>query len=408
MIVLIADKFDESGIRRLRGCGCEVVGDPALKGDALRQALVESGAVVLIVRSTVVTAEMIEAAPRLSLIIRAGAGYNTIDVAAASNHAVAVANCPGKNAVAVAELTWGLILALDRRIVENVSALREGRWNKKEYAKARGLKDRTLGVIGTGEIGRAVIHRARAFEMKIVAHSRSLTPERASDLGVFHCQGPAEVAERCDILTLHVAAAPETRKLINAEVLSKLKPGSYVINTARADVLDYEALARAVAERDLRVALDVFPDEPASGQADFSGAIVKAGGIVYGTHHIGASTDQAQQAIAEEAVRIAQHYADTGEVLNCVNIEIRSPACCRMIVRHYDRVGVLASVLDVIRRADISVQEMSNTIYQGHEGAVAVLRLDKEPAPEVVESISAMTDKVIEVEVKPLRQADRA
>ena len=401
MKALIADKFENTGIDELKAVGCEIRYEPGLNGDALRDAVVEFRPVILIVRSTKVTAEVVAATEELSLIIRAGAGYNTIDVAAASGRGVAVANCPGKNAVAVAELTLGLILALDRRIVDNVTDLRNGQWNKKEYSSARGLKGRTLGVIGTGEIGRSVIRRALAFDMKVIAYSRSLSDPLAEELGVVRCESPADVAERCDVLSIHVAASPETKGMINADVLNRLRPGSYLINTARADVLDYEAMLAAMKERNLRVGLDVYPGEPSVGQGEFVTSVVKAGGIVYGTHHIGASTDQAQSAIAAEAVRIAKVFATTGEVPNCVNIETHSPAKCQMVVRHYDKVGVLAGVLDLIRQADISVKEMSNTIYQGHEAAVAILRLDKCPSTEVVESIAAQKDNIIKVEVKP-------
>lgn len=402
MIVLIADKFEEDGIRDLRAADCEVTIDPSLKGDTLREAVVRTRPAILIVRSTQVTADVIEAADELALIIRAGAGYNTIDVPAASRRGVSVANCPGKNAVAVAELTMALILALDRRVADNVTELRNGHWNKKEFSESRGLKGRTLGIIGTGEIGRAVIRRALAFDMKVIAYSRSLTDDLAARLRVERCAGPSEVAERCDILSLHVAAAPETRNLINAEVIEKLKPGSYLINTARADVLDYEALAGAVRDRGIRVGLDVYPNEPPDGEAEFVASIMNAGGVVYGTHHIGASTDQAQAAIAAEAVRIARVFASTGVVSNCVNFESKSEAVCTLVVRHHDKVGVLAGVLDKLRRARINVKEMSNTMFQGRQAAVAVIRLSSIPSEDVVESIKAMTDEVIKVDIKPI------
>ncbi len=398
--VLVADTFESSGLEQLRAAGFAVTYEAGLKDDALRNAVAETRCNVLIVRGTEVSQAAITASDDLGLIIRAGAGYNTIDVATASRRGVAVANCPGKNAVAVAELTFGLILALDRRIVDGTVDLRAGKWNKKEYSKSRGLKGRTLGVVGTGEIGRAVIARALAFEMEVVAYSRSLTAEAAGELGVLRCASPAEVAARCDILTIHVAAAPETKGLINASVINQLKPGAYFINTARADVLDYAALVEAVTSKQIRVGLDVYPKEPTTGTADFSSDILKAGGVIYGTHHIGASTDEAQQAIADEAVRIAQVYATTGEVLHCVNIETRCNAACQLVVRHFDKVGVLASVLDAISRANISVKEMSNTIYQGYEAAVAIIQLDKMPPSTLVETIAGMKDKVIKVEVK--------
>lgn len=398
--VLVADAFEESGLEQLRAAGFAVTYDPGLKDEALRDAVVRSRCGVLIVRGTEVQQAVIEASEDLGLIIRAGAGYNTIDVATASRRGVAVANCPGKNAVAVAELTLGLIVALDRRIVDNTADLRSGKWNKKEYSKARGLKGRTLGVVGTGDIGRAVIQRALAFEMDVVAYSRSLTHDAAESLGVLRCGSPAEVAARCDILTVHVAAAPETKNIIDAGVIDQLKPGACVINTARADVMDYAALMEAIKTKHIRVGLDVFPKEPTSGTGDYVAEIIKAGGVVYGTHHIGASTDEAQQAIADEAVRIAKVFAETGEVLHCVNIETRCNAACQLVVRHYDKVGVLATVLDAISRANISVKEMSNTIYRGYEAAVAIIQLDKMPPSTLVETISGMKDKVIKVDVK--------
>src|SRR6188472_922228 len=171
MKVLIADKFEKSGIDGLRAAGCEVVNDPDLKDDALREAIGKTGADVLVVRSTKVTAPMLDAG-RLSLIVRAGAGYNTIDVAAASERGIYVSNCPGKNAIAVAELAFALILALDRRVPDNVAELRAGQWNKKTFSKARGLYGRTLGLIGLGQIGLEMIRRAAGFGMNVVLWSR--------------------------------------------------------------------------------------------------------------------------------------------------------------------------------------------------------------------------------------------
>jgi D-3-phosphoglycerate dehydrogenase len=342
---------------------------------------------VLIVRSTKVTEAMLSAGPELGLVIRAGAGVNTIDVAAASRRSVFVANCPGKNAVAVAELTFALILGLDRRLVENVNDLRNGQWNKKEYSKAPGLKDRTLGIVGLGEIGRAVARRAQAFDMKVVAWSRSLTEDAASELNVFFCKSPADVASRCQVLTIHLAAAPETKGIIKADVLNRLAPGSYLINTARCEVLDYDALLTAVNERKLRVGLDVFPGEPSAGQAAFCTAIMKAGGLVYGTHHIGASTDQAQDAIAAETVRIVQTFRDTGHVLHCVNLRAKAVGKCSLRVRHLNRPGVLAHILHEVSHAGINVEEMENVICQGDESACAHILLDESLAPGVIERI---------------------
>src|SRR5215212_2026218 len=193
MHVLIADKFEQSGRDGLAAIGCEVTFQPDLKDEALVEAIGQLNPDVLVVRSTKVTAAALEAGA-LKLVVRAGAGYNTIDVAAASRRGIYVSNCPGKNSIAVAELAFALMLALDRRIADNVVALRRGEWNKKEFSKARGLYGRTLGLVGLGRIGQEMIPRARAFGMKVVAWSRSLDEERAAALGVERLDTPQAVA----------------------------------------------------------------------------------------------------------------------------------------------------------------------------------------------------------------------
>src|SRR6059036_1614022 len=264
MKVLVADKFEQSGIDGLKAAGCEVVYQPDLKDAALAQALRETGADVLVVRGTNVTAPMLEAGA-LSLVVRAGAGYNTIDVATASARGIYVSNCPGKNAIAVAELAFALLLALDRRIPENVADLRAGSWNKKEYSKAKGLFGRTLGLLGYGNIGQEMARRADAFGMPIVVWSRRFAGGKeniaSSPIPMQLAASPEEVAGRADVLSVHLALAPETRGVVNAAVLDKLKPGSYFVNTARAEVVDQTALERAVRERNIRVGLDVFASE---------------------------------------------------------------------------------------------------------------------------------------------------
>jgi len=394
MNVLVADKFEDVGLEALRETGCKVLYEPSLKDDALKDAVVKSACAVLIVRSTA-----LDASDKLNVVIRAGAGYNTIDVDAASRRSILVANCPGKNAVAVAELTFALILALDRRIVENVVDLRNGAWNKKEYSAARGIMGRTLGVLGLGQIGKAVVRRAQAFGMPVVAWSRSLDDATAEDIGVERCADAKEVASRCDVLTIHLAAAPDTKGLVSAEVLEALAPGSYVINTSRADVLDYQALTERIAARGLRVGLDVFPHEPGAGDDTFTDAIVQAGGVVYGTHHIGASTEQAQEAIALETVRIVREYVHTGRVENCVNLSARSAAQCVVVVRHRNRPGVLAHALGVIRSAGINVEEMQNVICYGGESASAQIKLSAHLPDVTIRAIESGNEHVLGVSV---------
>ena len=394
MKVIIADKFEESGINGLKEIGCEVVYSPDLKDDSLVEAVRDSQADILVVRSTRVT-EAALAAGRLSLVVRAGAGYNTIDVKAASSRGIYVSNCPGKNSIAVAELAFAHILALDRRLPDNVADLRAGKWNKKEYGKARGLYGRTLGLIGLGQIGREMIARAKAFGMDITGWSRSLTPESAAALGIAYRQTIIEVAYDCDILSVHIALAPDTRGVINDGVFNAMKPGSYLINTSRAEVVDQGALKRAVKTKGIRAGLDVFANEPEGATGDFNDEIVTFPNI-YGTHHIGASTDQAQEAIAAETLRIISAFKETGKVPNVVNLADHTPATHLLVVRHLDRPGVLAYVLNEIKAANINVQRMENIVFAGAEAAVARIELDGALVPETMNRIRDGNNNLVE------------
>ena len=395
MKVLIADKFEQSGRDGLLAIGCDVVYEPDLKDDSLVSGITTALPDVLVVRGTKVTEPMLDAGP-IKLVVRAGAGYNAIDVAAASKRGIYVSNCPGKNSIAVAELAFALILALDRRIVENVIALRQGQWNKKEFSKARGLYGRTLGLIGLGKIGQEMIPRARAFGMPVVAWSRSLTPEKASELGVEYKETPTEVAAAADIVSVHFALNPETRNSINTDIFSAMRPGSYFINTARGEVVDQNALVEAIKNRGIRAGLDVFAIEPTSAVAEFNDPIGKEESL-YGTHHIGASTDQAQEAIAAETVRIVREFKETGKVPNVVNLARQTPATHRLVVRHVDRPGVLAGVLDAIKAEHINVQEMENIVFEGAAAAVARINLDNAPTTSVLERIRSGSNDIIEL-----------
>lgn len=416
MKVLVADKFERSGVEGLKAAGCEVLYEPDLTDDSLTQAIASSGADVLVVRSTKVTVPMLDAG-RLSLIVRAGAGYNTIDVAGASKRGIYVSNCPGKNAIAVAELAFGLLLSLDRRIPDSVAELRAGAWNKKEYSKARGLHGRTLVLLGVGSIGQEMIRRAAGFGMPVVIWSRRfagqdrpLTDLEAREMGIESvlrsiaiglAPTPADAVSRGDIVSVHVALGPETRGLVNAALLSKMKPGSVFINTARGEVVDYAALASAVKERGLRVGLDVYANEPAAGAAPFRDDLIALPGV-YGTHHIGASTDQAQEAIAAETVRIVRSYKETGRVPNVVNLARRTPATHMLVVRHRDRPGVLAHVFNHLRSANLNVQETENIVFEGAEAAVARINLDGEPPSSLCKKIKDENADVLDLQLVKL------
>jgi len=388
MRVLIADKLAAHVAESLEAAGCAVTTDAALKDAALSDALARVDPQVLVVRSTKVRAEQLAAAASLSLIIRAGAGTNTIDVATASGRGVYVANCPGKNAIAVAELTFGHLLNLDRRIADNVHDLRQGRWAKKAYGKARGVHGRTLALLGCGQIGQEVIARAHAFGLTVRAWSRSLTPERAAALGVVHAATPLDACRGADVLSVHLALTDDTRGMVDRALLEALAPGAFVINTSRGQVVDQGALELAIETRGIRAGLDVFAEEPGAGEDRFPFAI-GSNPAVYGTHHIGASTQQATEAVGDEVVRIVTTYLRQGSVLNCVNLSEDTTATHLLVVRHADAVGVLAGVLEHLRADGVNVQEMDNQIFKGGGAACARIHLSGAPSAAGLARIDA-------------------
>jgi D-3-phosphoglycerate dehydrogenase len=403
MHILIADKFEQSGREGLTALGCDISYQPDLKDEALVAAIRQVNPDVLVVRGTKITEPMLDAGA-LKLVVRAGAGFNTIDVVAASKRGIYVANCPGKNAIAVAELAFALILALDRRVADNVISLRAGQWNKKEFSRARGLFGRTLGLVGLGKIGQEMIPRARAFGMPVVAWSRSLTPESAEAFGVEYKVSHQEVARAADIVSVHLALNLETRSLIGTDFFNSMREGAYFINTARGEVVDHSALIAAMKNRGIRAGLDVFPNEPATGSGEFTDVIVREANL-YGTHHIGASTDQAQEAIAAETVRIVREFRETGTVPNVVNLARRTPATHLLVVRHLDRPGVLASVLEAIKSEQINVQEMVNIVFEGAEAAVARINLDNPPSNALLERVRRENANIIELDLIMLGSA---
>ncbi len=401
MRVLVADKFEETGLEGLRSLGCEVYYEPKLEGEALGWRLRDTAAEVLVVRSTKVTAPEMDQGRNLSLVIRAGAGVNTIDLAGASARAISVSNCPGKNAVAVAELAWGLILALDRRIAEQTADLKAGLWNKAEYGRARGLAGRTLGIAGFGAIGREVAARGRAFDMEVVAWSPSLTAERAAEAGAVRVASLRELASRSDVVSVHLALTKETRGVLGGAFFDAMRPGAFFVNTSRGETVNAAALKEAIATKGIRAGLDVFEREPSGGTGAFDDEVGRLPGVV-GTHHVGASTEQAQNAIASEVVRIVAAFKATGEVPNAVNLCGRSPARWLLTVRHRDRVGVLAHVFGALREAGINVQGTENVVFDGAEAASARIQLDSEPTRALLARVAEGCRDILSITLNPL------
>jgi D-3-phosphoglycerate dehydrogenase len=251
-----------------------------------------------------------------------------------------------------------------------------------------------MGVAGLGAIGREVVKRAQALGLQVVAWSRSLDDARAKALGVERAADLFSLARRADVLSLHLPLKPETRGAVSRQVLEALKPGAILLNTARAELVDQAALLELATAGRLRVGTDVFAGEPEKGTAEFASALARLPNV-YGTHHIGASTAQAQDAIARETVRIVEAFVRSGQVPNCVNVARKTPARARLVVRHLDKVGVLANVLGLIREAGINVEEVRNTIFEQAQAASCAIDLDERPPEALVERIRSLRDEVL-------------
>ena len=398
--VLVADKLSDKHLQRLANLGHEVSFLPDLDKSELADAV--PGHEVLVVRSTRVTTETIDAADKLNLIVRAGAGINTIEVDDAAQQGIFVCNTPGRNAVAVAELTMGLIMAIDRNIPDQVRDLRKGKWKKKKYARTRGLAGRSIGIVGLGAIGLEVAKRAAAFSMEIAVVDRpNRDPNRLQVLqhmGTRFEPDLESLAATCDILSFHVPASEATEGLVSRELLAAMRPETVIINTARGSVMDEVALLEVIDEKNLRVGLDVYKGEPGTGSASFASSLGQHPNV-YGTHHIGASTDQAQTAIADAVIETIEAFGE-GSLLNCVNLGAAIGGTAMTVtVRHHNRVGVLAGVLGTLREAGLNVENMENFVLAGRAAASAVIHVVGTLNPDTV-TLLEKVDNVIAVSVE--------
>jgi len=402
MRVLIADKLPPAAISQLQAAGCDVYVDPSLKDEPLAAVIAEKRPEVLVVRSTKVPRKMMTGGS-LGLIVRAGAGYNTIDVEAASEAGIFVANCPGKNSLAVAELALGLLISADRQIPSANADLRAGIWSKGRFSKARGLAGRCLGVVGGGRIGLALAERALALGMRVLVWNipGEGAEERTAAIGAVFEGDLQRMLAQVDAVSLHLAENDHTRHLANRQFFGQLKEGAIFLNTSRAGLVDEEALRWALDERGLRAGLDVFQGEGTGSSGELDCELVRHPSV-FATPHIGASTDQAQEAVADEAVRIILSYQASGDAPNVVNLAQQSPASHLLIVKHLNRVGVLSAVFDGLRAADINVEETENIIFAGAKTNVARIALSAAPEEALLASLGGGNDNILDLKVVPI------
>lgn len=393
MRILFADSLDAAAIERLRAAGEECEVRPELAAADLPDHV--AGFDILVVRSTEVTAAAIDAGTNLGLIVRAGAGTNTIDCGRAAERGVFVCNVPGRNAAAVAELAIGLMLAIDRHIAPAAADLRDGRWDKKAYSRSRGLLGATLGIIGMGAIGLEVAQRAAALGMRVMAEDKPRRREarrRMEAIGVTTAADQTALLAASDIVSLHVPGDPSTAGMVDAAFLAAMKPDAVLINTSRGDVIDEAALIAALDSTEMRAGLDVFCDEPDRPTGAIDSALARHAKVT-GTHHIGASTEQAQAAVAEGTVDLIEAYRD-GTLIDCVNLERAPRRTATLMIRHHDRVGVLASVLEELRRHEVNVATMRNRIFAGSMAAAATIDVAGAVDDDLLDAIRALPDVI--------------
>jgi D-3-phosphoglycerate dehydrogenase len=312
--VIALDTLAHEGLDKLAAArGIEYEVRTGLKGDALREALAQFDGAIC--RSGVkITADSLQGNRRLKAIVRAGVGTDNIDKEAATRAGIVVMNTPGGNTLSTAEHTIALMLALSRNIAPAYESLKAGKWDRNKYMGSQ-VAGKTLGVVGLGRIGIAVAKRALALEMKVLGFDPFLSRERAIELGLEPVETVAAMLPRVDYLTVHTPLTDETRGLIGAAQIEKLKPGVRLINAARGGIYDEAALAEGLkAGKIAGVALDVYAAEPCTDSPLFG-----LPGVVC-TPHLGASTEEAQTQVAVEAVELLVAYLTTGAIRHAVNV----------------------------------------------------------------------------------------
>jgi D-3-phosphoglycerate dehydrogenase len=392
MRVLIADLFSLSHIESLKAQGFEILYNDKLNGESLQAALSNFDPHVLVVRSTKVQSNHFLVAKSLEAVIRAGSGYDTIDKSFANSRGVFVANCPGKNAVAVAELTFGLILAIDRRLISNDIDLKQKKWNKGEFSSCKGLKGRTLGIIGYGNIGHEMATRALAFDMNVLVFSR--TKPNPQDSRVKVAESLDELLATSDIVTLHLPPTSATKEMVNVDFLKKMKKDAVLINTSRGSLVVEKHLINHLNENpEFYCGTDVFLNEPAEKKGGFTNELGLHPQVI-GTHHIGASTKQAEDAIGQEAYRMLIEYQKTGVMPNCVNMGSGLKTNV-LTMKYTNTTGFHDELNSLFLKLKIKSLESKTEVFEGGNTGLCVMKMeDTGLKKEVDDGLKAIKDLV--------------
>ncbi len=390
MKILVACHLPDFALEELRALSSELSYRPEIRPEELREAI--RGVGILVVDGRRVSPEVLARSDTLQMIVRAGPGRGDVALAEASAQGIFITHCPDQHAQAVAELAFGLVLALDRRIVENTLALRAGRWNRAEFGVGRGLAGRTLGLLGYGTIGREVAQRGRAFGMRVLVCCPTPGADEGEPATVRFCNWPREVARESDVVVVVAGASEaESRVLVDADFLESMREGALLVHVGQAGTVDENAVARIAPVRNLRVAMDVFTSEPIGDATRIRNKLWESPNVI-GTQHIGPLTDQARHATAAEVVRVVRTFLVSGEVLHCLNLLEHSPATWQLMLRVRDAVGVMASILEAIRADGVNAEEVSSRVFLGARAAWCAISLDERPSNEALNAIRALKD----------------
>jgi D-3-phosphoglycerate dehydrogenase len=399
MKILIACPLTENALLELQGLGAELVYEPELTAERLEDLIPDVA--VLVVCRLRVSPEMIATGKALQLIVRAGTDTANIAIDAASTAGVFVANCPYMDAVAIAELTVGLLVALDRRVLENAEASREGARADEMNVDAVGLAGRKLGLLGFGPIEREIAKRARAFEMNLLAWSPTLTPELAAESGIEFCAWPRELARESDVVAVYAAARDAGEVLVDAEFLRSMRPGASFVYMGHPAALDEQALLTVARERGLRVACDISaPQLSDSDTGRITSRLQTLPGVI-GTCRLADRTRQVQQATSAEVVRIVRGFVVAGEVRNCLNLSEHSPATWQLVLRLKDKPGVLAAIVEVVRADGINIEDVTSRLFTGAMAVWCTIALDERPSNDALSAIR-QTDGVLHLDIRAL------
>ena len=396
MKILVAEPLAAAGLELLRKqAGWQIVASNPK--DYLQHI---SDAEALLVRSAVkVTAEVLQKAPKLRVIGRAGVGVDNVDLNAATAAGVLVMNTPGGNAVSVAEHTMALMLSMARSIPQASASTRAGKWEKKKFLGSE-LRGKTLGVLGLGSIGREVVRRARAFEMRIIGCDPFISSQTAKDLNVELVDLDTLYAES-DYLTLHVALTPETQGMLSRQAFSRMKPGVRIINCARGELVDAGALREALDSGKVAGAgVDVFDPEPPP-----PGFPLFAHDAVIATPHIGGSTEEAQEIVGMRIVEQVVEYLQTGVAINAVNMPALSPEQYRVVgpyITLAQRLGTFAAYIasgnpQTVRLSYRGKIAEVNTQLVRNAGLAGVLRRSLAQRANVVNAMQIASERALNV-----------